>query len=214
MEMSRWIRVLCVCILFCWIAQPAVAFFDPGMVFSIALFSSKPGYQKTAQDFQNDGNFWKEKCTSMTALYNERLRAYVRNAADAQNVPVDMNSLENPSPRQRAYLMSTGFHAMDPTAAGYYENMMLACDNAQKSYSQALLLTKDDDYEQKAEIFEDGAGIYTTLGMPDQAQEVNDAAAVARAQDTASDFFALPLPGWLAVLGVLGGLFVLHRRKN
>lgn len=214
MKGSRWVQVLCVCIFFCWITQPAVAFFDPGMVFSIALFDSKPGYQKSSQDFHNDGNFWKEKCTSMTALYNERLRAYVRDAADAQNAQVDMNTLENPSPQQRAYLMSTGFHARDPTAAGYYENMMLACDNAQKSYSQALQLTKDDDYEQKAEIFEDGAGVYTLLGMPEAAQEVNDAAAIARAQDTASGLFALPLPGWLAIFGVLGGLFILHRRKN
>lgn len=214
MKGSRWLQVLCVCIFFCWIAQPAVAFFDPGMIFSMYLFDSKPGYQKTSQDYLDDGNFWKEKCTSMTALYNERLRAYVLDAAVAQNAQVDMTSLENPSPRQRAYLMSTGFHAMDPAAAGYYENMMLACDNAQRSYSQALHLTKDDDYGQKAEIFEDGAGIYTTLGMPEAAQEVQDAAAVARAQETASGLFALPLPGWLAIFGVLGGLFILHRRKN
>lgn len=214
MKGSRWVQILCVCILFCWITPPAVAFFDPGMVLSIYLSGSKPGYQKSSQDFHNDGNFWKEKCTSMTALYNERLRAHVQKAADAQNAPFDMKDLKNPSPRQRAYLMSTGFHAMDPTAAGYYENMMFACDNAQRSYSQALLLTKDDDYRQKAEIFEDGAGVYTSLGMPEQAQEVEDAAALARAQETASGLFALPLPGWLAIFGVLGGLVILHRRMN
>jgi hypothetical protein len=216
MKWSRWFGVVCTCILLSGIVQPAGAFIDPGLAFSIAFFSGKPGYQKTAQDYVHDGDFWKDKCVSMTDLYNERLRSYVQDAADKTNTPVDMSQLEKPSPGQRHYLMSTGFHARDPTAAGYYENMMLACDNAQRSYSKAFQLTRDDDYLTKAEILEAGVDIYYTLGMPEQAREVEKAAETARHRDTASGLFSalLPLPGWVAIIGVIGGLVMLNRKKK
>ena len=98
MKGSRWVQVLCVCIFFCWITPPSVAFFDPAMVISTYLLAQKPGYQKTSQDYLDDGNFWKGKCMSNTALYNERLRAYVRDAADAQNAPFDMSVLQKSEP--------------------------------------------------------------------------------------------------------------------
>ncbi|MDO9550326.1 MAG: hypothetical protein Q7J03_05075, partial [Methanoregula sp.] len=74
--------------------------------------------------------------------------------------------------------------------------------------------TDEDDYRQQAEIFNEGAGMYDAMGQTENADKMRQAAAVAGTHAAASSLFELPLPGWLAIFGVLGGLFVLNRRKN
>jgi hypothetical protein len=213
MRWGRFIQVLCACILFCMAAQPVAALIDPSVMFHAGLLYDRPAYMCTAQDWAKKGDFWKERCELFSGKYDERMRAYVQQEADKTKINFDMSKLDKPTAAQRAYIMSTGFHTWDPDAAGYYDNMLVACDNAQKSYSEALQETKVDDYAMQAEILESGAGIYETLGMNNEAQQVRDAATTARAHETLSSLF-LPLPGWLAIPGVLGGLFVLHRWKK
>jgi len=77
---------------------PAQALFTDGFMdgeelINFVLFSPKPAYQKTAQDYIQDGNDWKERCEAYSQSYDERLRAYVRQEALAQNRPAaDINA--------------------------------------------------------------------------------------------------------------------------
>ncbi len=188
------------------------AIWEPEDFIFTAITSPYPGYLMEAEDYLGSGNVYRERCTEFSTRYNERLRAYVQAEAARLNEPVDMRSLAHPSAAQRAYIMSTGFHQEDPTAAGYFEKMALACDLAQRNYNKALELTKDDDYEMQAEIFDSGAGIYDTLGMTKEAEQVRDAGAVARAHAAATALF-LPLFPLAAVAGLLGAVFLAGKRR-
>ncbi|PKL65173.1 MAG: hypothetical protein CVV32_04045 [Methanomicrobiales archaeon HGW-Methanomicrobiales-3] len=184
--------------------------------FGIDLTDPKPAYQWTAQDYLDAGNAHKEKCEYYSNLYDEQLRAYVRQEALAQNPAADtaalMNNLKNPTLQQRGYVMSTGFHQKDPLAQTYWDSMLAACNEAEQNYNAALDKTPEDDYRQQAEIFNQGAGIYDALGQTEEAGQVRDAAAVALAH-AESDMY-LPLPWWLPLLGVMSAVVILHRRRQ
>jgi hypothetical protein len=186
---------------------------NPGEIIFAAIISPYPGYQLKAQDYIQNGNLYKADCEATTSQYNERLRSYVLAEAALQKTPVDMTTLKNPTPQQRSYVMSTGFHTKDPTAAGLYEKMISSCNQAEKYYNKAFEMTADDNYEQQAQIFDAGSGIYENMGMRSEAQQTKDAAGVARAHAAARSFF-LPLPVWAALFGVIGGLFLLRRKKR
>jgi hypothetical protein len=100
-----------------------------------------------------------------------------------------------------------------PDSRSTFDSGLAFCECAQKNYNKAYQLTKDDDYKKHAEIFDAGNDLYTKLGMTKEADQMANAAAVARAHDAASGFF-LPLPPWLAMLGIIGGIFLLHRRRT
>lgn len=195
---------------------PVQASFEDILLYELASHA-KPQWQYTAGDYVKTGNVYKERCEKASNLYNEQLRAYVKQEALAQNPSADttsvLNNLKNPTAQQRSYVMSTGFHQRVPQAQTYWDVMIESCSKAEQNYNAALSLTADDDYQQQAEIFNEGADIYDALGQTESAQQVRDAAAVAEAHAAASGI-DLPLPGWLAVFGVLGGLFMLHYRKN
>lgn len=186
---------------------------NPADILYAAMTMQRPGYQDTAQDYMRRGDFYKSACEKSTNLYNERLRAYVWEEAALQNAQVDLSSLDHPTPAQRSYIMSTGFHQRDPTAAGYWETMMSACDAAQKNYNKALQMTRDDEYKQQAAIFDAGAGVYDSLGMSSEAGQTRDAADVARAHAAASDLF-LPLSPLAAIAGIFGALLLATRKKS
>ncbi len=186
---------------------------DPAEILYAAITSPYPGYQLNARDHINNGNLYKAECEKYSSLYNERLRAYVRGEAALQNAPVDMDKLSNPTAQQRNYIMSTGFHNQDTIAAGYYEKTLYACDLAQKHYNKAFQLTKNDNYYQQAEIFEEGSGLYDALGMRSEAEQTRDAAAAAHAQAAASSLF-LPISPFVAMAGLVGAFLVIKGRRE
>ncbi len=210
------LRAVTLFLLLVMVVAPVQASFEDMLLEYIAN-RAKPQWQYTAGDYVRDGNLYKARCEKASSLYDEQLRAYVRQEALAQNPAADMSAvldkLQNPTAQQRVYVMSTGFHQKDPQAQTYWDVMIESCTKAEQNYNAALALTPEDDYEQQAEIFNEGAGIYDALGQTEEAEQVRDAAAVAEAHAAASSF-DLPLPGWLAIFGVLGGLFILNRRKN
>ncbi|MDO9549904.1 MAG: hypothetical protein Q7J03_02925, partial [Methanoregula sp.] len=168
---------------------PVHALFIDGYVdgedfINFVLFSPKPAYQKTAEDYIQGGNDWKEKCEAYSQSYDERLRAYVRQESLAQNRPAadinaGMKELQNPTAEQREYVMSSGFHQKDPQAQQYWNAMLESCAAAQKNYNRAYQMTDEDDYRQQAEIFNEGAGMYDAMGQTENADKMRQAAAVA-----------------------------------
>ena len=63
-----------------------------------------------------------------------------------------------------------------------------------RAYSKAFQLTSDEDYDMKAEILSEGAGIYDIIGMTYEARQVGEAAEAARDRQTASGLFSALLP--------------------
>ena len=90
--------------------------------------------------------------------------------------------------------------------AGAIDNYRLSA----RQYSEALAATSNTDYKTKADIFESASTMYGTLGAADEQKTVEDAAAVARAHEIAE---GLPLPAWIALLGVIGGIILIRRKK-
>jgi hypothetical protein len=214
MKNSLFIPVVAGLLLLSLAAPAAQALWmNPADILYAAITMQRPGYQDTAQDYLKRADFYKGACEKSTSLYNERMRAYVREEAALQNAQIDLRSLDHPTAAQRSYIMSTGFHQRDPDAAGYWETMMGACDAAQKNYNKALQMTKDDDYAGQAAIFDAGAGVYDSLGMTTEAGQTRAAADVARAHAAASDIF-LPLSPLTVIAGVLGALFLALRKKG
>jgi hypothetical protein len=195
---------------------PALAFAwggDPAEILYAAITSPYPGYNLKADDFIRTGNQYKANCEVYSTRYNQRAQAYIQAEAAQQKTAVDVSTFTNPTAQQRIYLMSTGFHMKDPVAGEYYQDMMTACDLAEKNYNKAFDLTKDDNYDQQAEIFEAGSGVYDILGMENEADQTRNAAAVARAHAAASSFF-LPLSPLAAIAGLLGGLLLISSRHS
>lgn len=94
-----------------------------------------------------------------------------------------------------------------------FDKGMASCNCAQKYYNKAFELTKDDDYVQQAEIFEAGTALYETIGMTKEALQMRNAARGARAQ-AATSSFSLPLSQWIVIAGLIGGLFLIVRKRE
>jgi hypothetical protein len=173
------------------------------------ITDAKPAYQRTTQDWITEANSQKARCTYFSGQYNQRLYTYVVERSAGKPVP---DNWKNPTAEQRSYVMSTGFHTIDPEAARLYNEMMESCAAADKAYRKAYELTGEDDYTQHAEIFDEAAGVYDAIGNEKGADEVRDAAAVARGHAAAGA--NLPLPWWLAVLAVTAGLIIFRRTQR
>lgn len=88
-----------------------------------------------------------------------------------------------------------------------------AMDNfqqANKQYRAALAATGDKDYERQARIFESSASMYENLGNTKAQEELENAAMAARARAAAE---SLPLPAWIVVLAIIGGLFLIRKKE-
>lgn len=99
-----------------------------------------------------------------------------------------------------------------PMLESTYIQGIAFCECANKNYNKALQLTKEDDYSKQAEIFDAGSRFYASLNKNKEAEQMQEAADLARAHAAASDLF-LPLSPLVALFGILGGLFLLHRRQ-
>lgn len=94
-----------------------------------------------------------------------------------------------------------------------YKEMMAFCDCARKNYNSALALTGKKDYEGQARILESASGLYAALDMKEEQERVENLARAARAADAAQSIF-LPLPAWITVCGIIGGLFLAQRKRK
>lgn len=83
--------------------------------------------------------------------------------------------------------------------------------DANKKYNAALAATPDMDYEQQARIFDSASEIYATLGDTKGQKQVERAALAARARAAVVN---LPLPSWIVIGGILGGVFLIRRKRK
>jgi hypothetical protein len=105
----------------------------------------------------------------------------------------------------------------DPQAVQYFNRMNANGACVQKNYDSALNKMQKDDFKGNAEVWDRAAGMYKMVGNDKRAQESQKKADDYRkAANTKTFLDALfePLPAWLAVLGVIGGLYLLPRRKE
>jgi len=173
------------------------------------LTGAKPGYQKTSQDWLNEANAAKARCEYKSARYNEQVLMYV---GTTTTDPAVIAQWERPDADQRTYLIATGFHITNPEAGRLYREMMDSCVAADKAYRKAFELTGGDNYQEHAEIFDEAAGVYDAVGNDEGAQEVREAADVARGHAAADAF--LPLPWWITILGAAGGVAAFRRMRS
>jgi hypothetical protein len=98
----------------------------------------------------------------------------------------------------------------------YTPEMREALENyefANKKYNAALAATGEKDFEEKARIFESAASMYASAGNTKYQKQTENAAIAARAQ-AAAQKISLPLPVWIAVFGIIGGLILIQRKRN
>ncbi len=104
-------------------------------------------------------------------------------------------------------------HSQDPL---YTPEMVEALNNyeyANKKYNAALAATGDKEYERKARIFESAADMYDGMGAT-EAMEITRNAAIAAHAQAAAQRISLPIPAWIAVCGILGGFFLVQRKRK
>jgi len=184
------------------------------IVYGEPAFSNPlPKYRWGVEEWQEDGKNYAQLCAEYSEkLYNRNLDLFVWSdsappgfdRAAARNNPEFYSSLTN----------QVKYHTIDKESGQYYAARETYCSRAQKSYQQALSMTKDDDYKTQAEIFESASGMYGSMGNTKAQQQTLDAAATARAHQAASSLFDLPLPAWVAVGGITAGLFLWRRRQS
>jgi hypothetical protein len=84
-------------------------------------------------------------------------------------------------------------------------------ENANKLYNAALKATGEKDYNRQARIFESAASAYATAGNTKAQERAENYALAARARAAA---VSLPLPMWIVVCGIIGGLFLIQRKRK
>ncbi len=101
----------------------------------------------------------------------------------------------------------------DPAFSPEMREALEDYEYANKKYNAALAATGEKDFEEKARIFESAASMYASIGNPKFQKQTENAALAARAQ-AAAQKISLPLPVWIAVFGIIGGLILIQRKKS
>jgi hypothetical protein len=99
----------------------------------------------------------------------------------------------------------------DPAWTPGMQNALENFENANRLYNAALAATDEKDYERQARIFESAASAYATVGNTKAQERVENYALAARARAAAE---SLPLPMWIAVFGIIGGLLLIQRKRK
>jgi hypothetical protein len=99
----------------------------------------------------------------------------------------------------------------DPAWTPGMQNALENFENANRLYNAALAATDEKDFARKARIFESASSMYATIGDTAGQKQVEKAAIAARAQAAAE---SLPLPTWITVCGLIGGLFLIQRKRK
>lgn len=162
-----------------WTASLAVRHIEQG----------RPLVFNSAQDYIDEGNYWKGRCQEDSRLYNERLNAFVREKQQKGSLQEYSETImQKASMEQKeVFAKSAGLYIADPDARNIYSDMRDSCKEAEKNYNKAYEQTPATDYEQQAEIFDEGADIYDALGDKEGAAQVREAAAAAEARAEARD---------------------------
>jgi len=97
----------------------------------------------------------------------------------------------------------------DPAWTPGMQNALENFENANRLYNAALAATDEKDYERQARIFESASDMYATAGNTQYQERAENYAVAARARAAAE---SLPLPAWIVVCGIIGGLFLTQRK--
>jgi hypothetical protein len=180
------------------------------------ITSSVPAYRMTAQDHISQGDHLSAECSRYTDLFLGRMAQYTYDECVALKgkdcTMIDKEKLRDA--RVRVNLHSMGINEQnDPEASSYKKDADEYCGQAEKHYNMALGMTPEKEYGQQAEIWERAGSLYHTQGYYQSEKIITDAAATANARAIAS--VGLPLPGWIAIGGLLGAaMLFFHRKKN
>ncbi|PKL65171.1 MAG: hypothetical protein CVV32_04035 [Methanomicrobiales archaeon HGW-Methanomicrobiales-3] len=159
----------------------------------IAMIDKKLGQQRpvflnTAEDFVDEGNYWKRQCTEYSRMHDERAEAYIAKEQAEGRLSGSVSTFLAASLEQKStFGVASGFYAADPYARSLYEKTKDACTEAERNYNKAMEMTSDSKYEQQAEIFHEGAEVYDVVGDRKGAAEVREAEMAAEAQAAARD---------------------------
>jgi hypothetical protein len=99
----------------------------------------------------------------------------------------------------------------DPAWTPGMQNALENFENANRLYNAALAATDEKDYERQARIFESASDMYATAGNTQYQERAENYALAARARAAAE---SLPLPMWIVVCGIIGGLFLIQRKRK
>jgi hypothetical protein len=179
------------------------------------ITSSVPAYRMTAQDHISVGDRQSAECSKYTDLFLSRMGQYAYNEClgliGINCTIIDKEKLRDA--RVQVNLHSMGINEQnDPEALSYKEAADEYCGQAEKHYNMALGMTPEKEYGQQAEIWERAGSLYHTQGYYQSEKIITNAAATANARAIAS--IDLPLPGWIAIGGLLGAAMLFSYRKR
>ena len=203
-------------LLICLFLVPSVIAFylDPGDFIETVILTPNPQYQKGAEEWQKSGNECAEKCHEYSVKMANRQMDMIENSNhspangwsrdEVLNDPNKLVFLSNPYP---------GYGIADQQMADYYDMKAEYCRCARHHYNMALSLTGDKDYRRQASIWADAAETYYLMGDGEAVIQCENAAAASAAMDVKKSLF-VPLPEWIALTGLIGGLYLIHRRRK
>jgi len=187
------------------IVNGAAAFDDP-----------VPVYVRSAEQWQEAGRECAEKCREYSEKMVDRQLEMSAAAGNPFGEGWSRDEILGDSSKL-AYLSNPapGYGIADPEMAGYYDYKKKYCQCAREKYNMALNVVKSEDYRRQASIWSDAADSYLLSGDEEGFIECEKAAAASAAMDVKKNLFSslLPLPAWIAVFGIIGGVTLLRRRS-
>jgi len=187
---------------------------------NIGVLMSPPHYQWNAEQYMDEA----DECAAKYKEYHTKFidRGYIvyQQLGSKQGfTPLDKKRFaEGIFTDPDSVILGSIFRdGNDPQAIQYHNSMIANGACVQKNYDAALNKMQKDDFKGNAAVWDRAAGMFQMLGNDKRAQESQQKADDYReAANTKSLLDALfqPLPEFLAVLGVIGGLFLLHYRKE
>ncbi|HII99358.1 MAG TPA: hypothetical protein HA272_08960 [Methanoregula sp.] len=149
----------------------------------IDLVDPKPAYQKSAQDYINMGNYYRDGCQKLNTRFNDRIFTWAKSRADVLETVDAVMLYQNPSRQlQLMTLNNQQFQKDNPGSFAEYTKMVAWCNAAQDNYNMALSMTASDDHNQRATIYDNAAAVYDTVGDTAAAENARDEAAFARSR--------------------------------
>jgi len=181
---------------------------------------SPPRYQWTAAQYMDEGDECAAKYKEYRTKFIDRGYIVYQQLGQKQGyTPLDKKRFSEGifTDSDGVIIGSIILQEKDPEAVRYFNRMNANGACVQKNYDSALNKIQKDDLKGYAVVWDRAAGMFQMIGNDKRAQESQQKADDYRDADHTKSFLdALfePLPGWLAVLGVIGGLFLLPRRKK
>jgi hypothetical protein len=152
-------------------------------LFGVDITAPQPAYQMSAEDYFIRGNYYRDGCQKLNTRFNDRIFTWAKSRADALETVDAVMICQNPSPQlQLMPRNDPQFQKDNPGAFAEYTKMVAWGNAAQENYNAALSMTASDDYEQQAEIYENAAAVYDTLGKTEAAEDARDEAVFARSR--------------------------------